>query len=86
MYNKRFSLRPKYTPRRIFKRGYARPSISNYVRTKPETKVMDWTSSISFQAMANSKMIFGLTRSTSVELLDVTKAQASEREWVTRSS
>lgn len=59
MYNyKRFPSRPKYTPRRIFKRGYARPSISNYVRTKPETKVMDWTSSIPFPANGQFEMDF----------------------------
>ena len=87
MYNyKRFPSRPKYTPRRIFKRGYARPSISNYVRTKPETKVMDWTSSIPFPANGQFEMDFWFNKINFTDLLDVAKAQASEREWVTRSS
>lgn len=45
MYNKRFSLRPKYTPRRTFGRTFSRPS---YKRARPETKVMDQTEALNF--------------------------------------
>lgn len=79
MYNKRFSLRPKYTPRRTFGRNFSRPNYTrpNYTRARPETKVIDQTHKITFMPMgyfetsywhthSNFNLVIGCKQGTSI--------------------
>lgn len=60
MYNKRFSLRPKYTPRRTFGRNFSKP---NYTRARPETKVIDQCLAVTFNPLGFHETNYWYTNS-----------------------